>query len=388
MILKKSLSVLICSSLLTTTAPALAGVVNNTNTVQPPEYTFSIPDSTNLQSKLMLVEEEVYGKYLSGSLLERLSTLEKEFYGSVSNGSIEQRINKIYSTLFTNVPKPSVVTQLNGIEWFLSRQVSNKPLVQRLNNLDTEIYGKIQSGTLSQRMNELALQAYGSSTKSPLVDAEIPADTLIKIKFATPLNSKTAKVGQKVQFTAAEDIVTDGVLVIPAGAPGIGVVTKVKEAKNFGRNGEISIDFQQIQTFDGSNVPTILGDKAKQEIRQLAYAAGASLASMALLGPIGIVGGIFVHGKNIDLPIGTESYIQTKAPQEIYGIKTTLADNLVVNNSVDTPAEEISEDSVDNNSSSYEEVASYDDVSHSAPKTKTDKTKAKKINNNIYNYEY
>lgn len=385
MILKKSISVAICSSLLVSATPVWAGEVNSTNTVQPQEYTATLPDATNLQSKLMMIEDEVYGSYLSGSLLDRLSTLEKEFYGSVNSSlSIDQRINRLYDTLFSNTPKPSVVTQLNGIEWFLSRQVSNKPLVQRLNNLDTNIYGKQQNGSLRYRMNELARVAYGNTAKSPLVQTEIPADTLIKIKFATPVNSETARVGEKVKFVAAEDIVSNGTLIIPAGAPGIGVITKVKPAKNFGRNGEININFQQIQTFDGSNVPTILGDKAKQEIRQLAYAAGASIASMALLGPIGIVGGIFVHGKNIDLPVGTESYIQTKSAQEIYGIHTTLEDNLVVN----TPevAEEVEEGY--NVEPAPEEVTTGGEVAASAPEVTGSKDKEKNVNNNIYDYEY
>ena len=52
-------------------------------------------------------------------------------------------------------------------------------------------------------------------------------------------------------------------------------------------------------------------------------AAGASLAGMLVLGPIGIIGGAFVNGKNIDLPEGTELYIQTRNDEVIYAIPTT-----------------------------------------------------------------
>ena len=55
----------------------------------------------------------------------------------------------------------------------------------------------------------------------------------------------------------------------------------------------------------------------------MAMAAGASIAGMVLLGPIGIIGGAFVHGKNIDLPEGTEFYIQTSRDTVIYGIPVT-----------------------------------------------------------------
>ena len=54
-------------------------------------------------------------------------------------------------------------------------------------------------------------------------------------------------------------------------------------------------------------------------------AAGASLAGIAVLGPVGIVAGAFVHGKDVRLPAGTELYIQTKADTTLYGVVTTQA---------------------------------------------------------------
>ena len=58
-------------------------------------------------------------------------------------------------------------------------------------------------------------------------------------------------------------------------------------------------------------------------MQHLAMAAGASLAGIAVLGPLGIVAGAFVHGKNIDLPAGTELYIQTQSDTTVYGVQTT-----------------------------------------------------------------
>ena len=314
MSLKKAISTGLCISLLFTSGtPALAGSLNSTNTAQPPSYNYGVLDSTNLQSKLLLVEQSVYGQEQTGALLDRISRLETDFYGKTSSSktALSDRINTLYSTMFDNSIRPSAITQMNGIEWFLSRHVSIKSITDRLTTLETQIYGKPITGTLQKRMNDLAMLAYGNSdTKTPLVATTIPVDTLVKIKLVTPLNTETSKVGDKVKFQASEDVIYNGQLIIAAGAPGEGVVTKVKSARNFGRNGEIDVDFQQIQAFDGTYIQTTLGDKAKKEIENLAMAAGASIAGIALLGPIGIVGGIFVNGKDIDLPTGTESYIQ------------------------------------------------------------------------------
>ena len=270
-VLKKAISTGLCISLLFTSGtPALAGSLNSTNTAQPPSYNYNVLDSTNLQSKLLLVEQSVYGQEQTGALLDRISRLETDFYGKTSSSktALSDRINTLYSTMFDNSVRPSAITQMNGIEWFLSRHVSIKSITDRLTTLETQIYGKPITGTLQKRMNDLAMLAYGNSdTKTPLIATTIPVDTLVKIKLVTPLNTETSKVGDKVKFQAAEDVIYNGQLIIAAGAPGEGVVTKVKSARNFGRNGEIDVDFQQIQAFDGTYIQTTLGDKAKKKLK-------------------------------------------------------------------------------------------------------------------------
>ena len=290
---------------------------------------------------------------------------------------------------------------MNGIEWFLSGHVSIKSITDRITALETTLYGKAASGTLQKRMNDLALLAYGNSdAKTPLVSTTIPADTLIKIKLVTPLNSETTKAGDVVKFQAAEDIVYNGKLIIAAGSPGEGVVTKVKGAQNFGRNGEIDVDFQQIQSFDGSNIKTFLGDKAKLEIKNLAYAAGASVAGIAVLGPIGIVGGIFVQGKDVDLPAGTETYIQTKEAATIYAIQTNLKDNLKVNTPEITNnenTEETADNSTENTSSNTTvtttntETSSDNDIDYDTSSNNTSSNSSSNevsSDSNLYEYEY
>lgn len=401
--LKKAISTGLCLSLLLSpAAPAFAETINSTNTSKPAAYDYSLPDANTLQSRLTLVEQSAYGQGQTGPLMTRISNLENDFYGRTSgtNTALSDRINTLYDTMYDNSSRPSAITQMNGIEWFLSGQVSNKSITERITNLETTFYGKPSSGTLQKRMNALAVSAYGNSdTKTPLVSTTIPADTLIKIKLVTPLNSDTTKAGEKVQFQAAEDIIYNGRLIIAAGAPGEGIVTKVKGAQNFGRNGEISVNFQQIQAFDGTMIPTLLGDKAKLEIKNLAMAAGASVAGMALLGPIGIVGGLFVQGKDADLPAGTELYIQTQGSANIYAIRTKLEDNLQVN----TPDED-----EDNSSNSSDDDYNYNSSSSASSSTSTStaatspassgsssssvpdssESSGKSSENNIYQYEY
>jgi hypothetical protein len=39
------------------------------------------------------------------------------------------------------------------------------------------------------------------------------------------------------------------------------------------------------------------------------------------LGPIGIVGGVFVHGQEVVIPTGTDMFIQTAGTTELYGVQ-------------------------------------------------------------------
>ena len=83
----------------------------------------------------------------------------------------------------------------------------------------------------------------------------------------------------------------------------------------------MQIDFKNLRTMDGTDASMMVGEESKEKMQSMAFAAGASIAGIALLGPIGIIGGAFVKGKNIDLPAGTELYIQTASPMTIYGLE-------------------------------------------------------------------
>jgi hypothetical protein len=82
----------------------------------------------------------------------------------------------------------------------------------------------------------------------------------------------------------------------------------------------MEVNFETVEALDMNPVATLLGEKAKKETESMAFAAGAGVAGMILLGPIGVVGAAFVHGKNISIPEGTLLYIQTQNDIELVGM--------------------------------------------------------------------
>jgi hypothetical protein len=235
------------------------------------------------------------------------------------------RINNLYDTTFDNSSSPSLITQLNALEWTISHKVSADPIQKRISDMELQINGKNSDASIKKRIEGLATFAFGSTT-IPLSQVNVPANTLVKISLVTPINAKELKKGDIIKFRAAEDVIENDMLLITAGALGEGVVTDVSQAQNFGRDAKINIDFKDMEAVDGTKIDMTLGEEAKENMEQMGMAAGASLAGMIILGPIGIIGGAFVKGKNINLPEGTEMYLQTEKDCSIYAIPTTSAE--------------------------------------------------------------
>lgn len=300
--LRKLLSVWLCALLFVTSAgTALAA------------------EPVTVQARLQLIEQDTYGTEQAGALMERLNRLEKDFDGKHREGSLTARVDALYAELYENEGKPSLMADMNAVEWNIGHEVSMKPLQKRLTDMEMAILGKPGEGSFRQRIEELSKASFGSSDL-PLQQISVPANTLIKVALADPVNAKNIKVNDVVRIEVAEDVAVDGHLLFVKGEPGEGVVTRVRQARNFGRSAQVEIDFKKVKSIDGTEVDTFIGDEARREYASYAKAAGASLAGALILGPIGVIGGAFVKGKNIDLPAGTEFYIQTKADEELYGV--------------------------------------------------------------------
>ena len=270
--------------------------------------------------KVVVVEKFFNGAEQTGALVERIVKLEKDLWGKEGTGSLVSRTDKLYTyCLITSDDAPSFSIKMNAAEWSLTHTVTIEPIKVRIDNLERVLMGNSSTGSFDERLNQLLKLAYANG-KPVVTNVTMNKDSLLKVKLVTALNTKTSRSGDAVVFQVSEDVYVDGSLIIAKGAHGTGKVAKVEEAKNFGRDAQMQIDFDKVDAIDGSTINTVLGEKAKQENKSLATAAGASVAGMVLLGPIGIVGGAFVHGKDVNIPAGAETYIQTKEQITLYGI--------------------------------------------------------------------
>ena len=283
---------------------------------------FAAEPPNNVQSKLALIEQDTYGREQTGALIDRINRLERDYDGAHRSGSLMSRIDAIYDEIYTNSTSPSILMDLNAIEWNISHETSMRAVQDRVNEMEMALLGKTGEGTFKKRITALSVASFGKK-EIPVTPVSVPANTLIKVALVTPVNAKNLKVGDTIEYQVADDVFVNDALVFTKGSRGEGTVTKVRQSRNFGRNAEVEIDFKNTKALDGTYVTTFIGEEAKKEMQHLAMAAGASLAGIAVLGPLGIVAGAFVHGKNVDLPAGTELYIQTKDETTLYGVQTT-----------------------------------------------------------------
>jgi len=127
----------------------------------------------------------------------------------------------------------------------------------------------------------------------------VPAGTEVPLIFDTPLNSKTAHDGDIVQLHVAHRVMVDGRTIIARGTRVTGTVTKVDKATVYGIGAKVGFRFNPIRTIDGQMVDLGFKNKSKQISSQTGAAAGTTAAATFILGPVGLIGGLFFHGKSV-----------------------------------------------------------------------------------------
>jgi hypothetical protein len=120
----------------------------------------------------------------------------------------------------------------------------------------------------------------------------LAGDTPVVLVFATAVNSRTAKVGDKIFLTLAQNLESDGVLVAKKGNPAVAIITGVNKARRLGAPGEVSFKLESLPA-NGMNIK-LRGGAAKlgQERREKADTAG--------------VFGLFIRGKDAQIDPGAE----------------------------------------------------------------------------------
>lgn len=97
-------------------------------------------------------------------------------------------------------------------------------------------------------------QAAGQDTSSVSTPARFILEdgTPIKLVLGETISSADATVGQTVPFEVVEDIVVDGIVVVPKGGTAWATVTEAQAKRRMGRGGKLDMNIDKVRLADGS----------------------------------------------------------------------------------------------------------------------------------------
>ncbi len=261
------------------------------------------------------VEQLVYGGERTGGLIDRLNVVERDMFGRELPGSIAERQSALLNFIEKGTEfQPSLLFKLGVAEWAIDRKVSVlEPIVKRVESLEVQLEGAPQiERPVTMRLERLLALLLSETVM--MQEVEVPAATVIRASLARALSPRTAKKGDPVDLLLHSDLVVGTNLVAPRGSRIAGVVAEVTKPRSFGRPAEVKVGVESLLTLGSDPIPLTFGEASKSAVQaesaQMA-AAGTSVVGALLLGPVGLAGGFLVRGDLKELPAGSVVFSQT-----------------------------------------------------------------------------
>lgn len=139
-----------------------------------------------------------------------------------------------------------------------------------------------------------------AAPSAPMVISSAPANVLpqgtsIRLRSLSELHSQNNRVGDHFDLEVAEDVMLNGVVVIPRGSQASGEVTRVRHKGMWGRSGRLETRLLSVRA-NGMTIP-ITGT-----VNEHGDTGTAGVVASIVVLPIA---GFFVTGTSAVLPVGT-----------------------------------------------------------------------------------
>jgi hypothetical protein len=170
----------------------------------------------------------------------------------------------------------------------------------------------MRRGTIAKVVASITVLSIVMTAIVPALAAKevLKRKTDVKLTFDNALNSKTAKVGQVVWFHVEDPVLVDGRTAIAAGTKVKATIVRVRGRARYGVNARIQMDIRHIRCVDGTFAPIGYKTKEKDFGGRTGGATAATIGGEAVLGPIGLIGGYFVMGKQLNVKPGDKMTVE------------------------------------------------------------------------------
>ncbi|WP_232298751.1 PEGA domain-containing protein [Granulicella tundricola] len=128
--------------------------------------------------------------------------------------------------------------------------------------------------------------------------------TAVKLRLAETITSANAKVGQSVSFEVVDEVDVMGVMVVPKGAQALATVTEAQSKRSMGRGGKLDVNIDSMRLADGEKAALRATEGGKGGGHTGAMTAGIVGTAIVFFPAAPLL--LFIHGKDISIPKGTE----------------------------------------------------------------------------------
>jgi hypothetical protein len=138
--------------------------------------------------------------------------------------------------------------------------------------------------------------------------------TPVKLRLTRNLSSADAKTGDRADFEVLEEVKAKGVIVIPRGGIALATITEAQAKRRMARGGKLNVNIDDVRLSDGEKAPL----RAVKEMKGGGHTGamtGAMVGTAIVFFPAAPLF-LFMHGKDITIPKGTEvtAYVNGDIP--------------------------------------------------------------------------
>jgi hypothetical protein len=164
-------------------------------------------------------------------------------------------------------------------------------------------YGQSAPQAPKEDQSKAAPQEPATTLKQPLAFG-LEDGTPVRIRITRNLSSADAKTGDRVDFEVLDDVKMKDVILIPRGSIAWGTVTEAQPKRRMARGGKLDVNIDDVKLFDGERAPL----RAVKEMKGGGHTGamtGAMVGTAIVFFPAAPLF-LFMHGKDITIPKGTE----------------------------------------------------------------------------------
>lgn len=147
---------------------------------------------------------------------------------------------------------------------------------------------------------ETPAQNLVAACKAPCLEDGTP----VKLRIAQTVSSASAHVNDRVEFEVLEEIRISDALVVPKGGIAWGTVTEAEPKRRMARGGKLEIVMDSVRLVDGEKAALRATESVKGGGHTGAMTAGIVVTGLLVWPAAPFF--LFMHGKDITIPKGTE----------------------------------------------------------------------------------